>query len=405
MAANPWSCPAMPARSAILSLCLASLLAGCATMPTPRNLAGAQYQAEQRLADGRAAPCQLPAVPAETAGLTPVASAALASGPALIGPGDRLKLVVSGDSETLTGQHVVGANGRLVIPGVVDVAVAGRPLAEVAASLRAALIERAVVRDIPGNVVLAQVEQAGVQVSVEGAVFEPGLVRAGERSAEAQSVTISNAASGDFNTGRSLATALRLAGGIRPDAAADAVYLLRGGQYTRIDLTPAFTGGVPADPQLAAGDRIIVPSTGCFNPLLVRPSSVTAPGIRVFMSNLSRPASHNAASAIGKESTSLPYGTRLIEGLVSANCVGGSAMNAARQAVLISRNPVNRRAIVIARSIEGLVRHADRDDHNPWLMPGDAIACYDSGAMAVADAIGVIGNALVPAALINGLAQ
>jgi protein involved in polysaccharide export with SLBB domain len=395
----------MSARSATITLCLASLLAGCATMETPTNLARSQYQVEQQLAGDRAPRCTAPAAPAQVAGLTAVASVVLADTPALIGPGDRLKLVVSGDTETLTGQHVVNANGRLVVPGVVDLAVSGRTLNAATAALRAVLVERGLVRDIAGNVVLAQVEQAGVQVSVEGAVFEPGLVRAGERTAEAQSVTISNAASGDFNTGRSLATALRLAGGIRPDAAADGVYLVRGGQFSRIDLTPAFTGGVPADPQLAAGDRIIVPSTGCFNPLLVRPSSVTAPGIRVYMSNLSRPASHNSAAAIGKDSTSLPYGTRLIEGLVAANCVGGSAMNAARQAVLISRNPVNRRSVVIARSVEALVRNADRDDANPWLMPGDGIACYDSGAMTVADAIGVVGNALVPVALIRGLTK
>lgn len=386
-------------------MCLASLLAGCATMETPTNLAHSQYQVEQQLAGDRAPRCAAPEAPALISGLAAVASEALADTPALIGPGDRLKLVVSGDTETLSGQHVITANGRLVVPGVIDLPVAGRTLAATTAALRAVLVERGLVRDIPGNVVLAQVEQAGVQVSVEGAVFEPGLVRAGERTAEAQSVTITNAASGDFNTGRSLATALRLAGGIRPDAAADGVYLVRGGQYTRIDLIPAFTGGVPADPQLAAGDRIIVPSTGCFNPLLVRPSSVTAPGIRVYMSNLSRPASHNSAAAIGKDSTSLPYGTRLVEGLLSANCVGGSAMNAARQAVLISRNPVNRQSVVIARSVEALVRNANRDDYNPWLMPGDGIACYDSGAMTVADAIGVVGNALVPVALVRGLTK
>jgi protein involved in polysaccharide export with SLBB domain len=396
--------PCLP-LSAIITMCLASLLAGCATMETPTNLAHSQYQVEQQLAGDRAPRCAAPEAPALISGLAAVASEALADTPALIGPGDRLKLVVSGDTETLSGQHVITANGRLVVPGVIDLPVAGRTLAATTAALRAVLVERGLVRDIPGNVVLAQVEQAGVQVSVEGAVFEPGLVRAGERTAEAQSVTITNAASGDFNTGRSLATALRLAGGIRPDAAADGVYLVRGGQYTRIDLIPAFTGGVPADPQLAAGDRIIVPSTGCFNPLLVRPSSVTAPGIRVYMSNLSRPASHNSAAAIGKDSTSLPYGTRLVEGLLSANCVGGSAMNAARQAVLISRNPVNRQSVVIARSVEALVRNANRDDYNPWLMPGDGIACYDSGAMTVADAIGVVGNALVPVALVRGLTK
>jgi hypothetical protein len=129
---------------------------------------------------------------------------------------------------------------------------------------------------------------------------------------------------------------------------------------------------MPADPQLTAGDRVIVGSAGCFQPRMVRPTSVTAPGIRVFMSNLTRPANHNAGSAIGRDSTSLPYGTRFLQGLVAANCVGGSILNAQRHAILISRNPMNGRTVVIQRSIEQLVRNANRDDLDPWLMPGDS---------------------------------
>jgi hypothetical protein len=78
-------------------------------------------------------------------------------------------------------------------------------------------------------------------------------------------------------------------------------------------------------------------------------------------------------------------------------------MNAGRKAVLISRNPVNGKSVVISRSIEGLVRGADRDELNPFLMPGDAIACYDSDSMTFVDAVGVVGNLLRPAVLINGI--
>ena len=70
---------------------------------------------------------------------------------------------------------------------------------------------------------------------------------------------------------------------------------------------------------------------------------------------------------------------------------------------MISRNPLNGHSVVIARSIEAMVRHADRDDVDPYLMPGDAIACYDSGAMTVVDAASVLGNLLGPAVLIKGL--
>jgi polysaccharide biosynthesis/export protein len=372
-------------------------------MPRPRNLPGAEYQAEQAIRGNVSTGCLVPRVPDSVTELIRVDPSVLSRAPDLLGPGDRLHLTVSGDTDVLTGTYIIGANGRLVIHGIADVPAAGLLREDVEQALRREFIARRLVRDIANNVQLAQIEAAGVQVSVEGAVFEPGLVRAGERSVDARTATVDHPASGDFNSGRSLATALRAAGGIRPDAAAEAVYLIRGGHFAVIDVTPAFTGGVPADPQLAAGDRIVVPTNGCFHADYARPSSVTAPGVRIYLSNLSRPAASNASSAIGKDSTSFPYGTRMIQGLISANCVGGSAMNAARTAVLISRNPLNGRSVVVARSVEGLVRGADRDDLNPLLMPGDAIACYDSGAMTLVDAVGVIGNFLGPAVLINGL--
>lgn len=131
---------------------------------------------------------------------------------------------------------------------------------------------------------------------------------------------------------------------------------------------------------------------------LARPSRITPPGIRVYLSNLTRPASSNASSAIGDHSTKLPYGTRLLQGLVSANCVGGiQATNAQRWAVLISRNPSTGESEVIARSIEDLVRRADRDDFNPVLLPDDAIACYDSHITNVRDIIAMVAEAAGPA--------
>lgn len=388
---------------ALLASC--ALVAGCAQMPTPRNAPLAQYQSEQRLDDGRVSQCASPETPAAVAGMTRIAPEELVATPDLLGPGDRLQLTISGDKDVLTGSYVIGANGRVVLEGVVELEAAGRARQSVEAELRNALIAKGLIRNIAGNVQLKLAEAFAVQVSVSGAVFEPGLVRAGERAPDARATTVGNPASGDFNVGRSLATALRAAGGIRPDAAANTVYLLRGGVYAIVDVTPAFTGGVPADPQLASGDRIVVPSAGCFQEQFVRPSSVTSPGVRVYLSNLSRPAASNAASAIGRDSTSFPYGVRMLQGLVSANCVGGSAMNAGRRAVLISRNPTNGQSVVISRDIERLVRQADRDAMNPYLMPGDAIACYDSTAMTFVDAVAVVGSLLGPVALANGINQ
>ena len=400
----------MHARAGLTVLAMAGIaLSGCATMPIPRNQAGAAYQPAERVADPRLTQtCAYPQAPAAIAGMTPVSAESLVSAPDVLGAGDRLHLLISGDKDVLTHDYVIGANGLLVIPGSVALPAAGRSRDAVEADLRRLLIADGLVRDVAGNVRLSIVEAAAVQVSVEGAVFQPGIAMVGDRANETHNTTVVNAASGDFNNARNLTTALQNAGGIRPDAALATVYLLRGNTYAQIDLRPALGdaaggSGLPVNPQVARGDRIVVPSLGCFQPELVRPSPVTAPGVRVFMSNLSRPAASNGASAIGRDSTSLPYGTRLLQGLVAANCVGGSNLNAQRSAVLISRNPITGRSVVISREIETLVRDADRDDNDPYLMPGDALACYDSRAMTLVDAISLAGSALTPVALYKSL--
>jgi polysaccharide biosynthesis/export protein len=404
------SCTTGSARTiAMLTLALTS---GCATMPQPRNLAGAQYQPTQRVqASDVPNRCKTPALPAALGTLLAEPAEALAAFPDILGPGDRLRLDISGDKDVLSHDYVIAANGSLTINGIVAISAAGRSSAAVAGDVRERLVAAGLIRDIANNLRLVPTERAGVAVSVEGAVFEPGVIIAGDRANEARATTVANPALGDFNNGRSLATAIRAAGGLRPDAALGAIYLVRGDRYARIDLSPVLggvegsdgSGGLPVDPQLARGDRIIIPSADCFQPRLVRPSPVTAPGIRVYMSNLSRPAASNASSAIGRDSTSLPYGTRFLQGLISANCVGGSAMNAGRSAVLISRNPLNGHSVVIARKVEALVRDAGRDEVDPYLMPGDAIACYDSTAMSIVDALGVAGNLLGPAVLAKSL--
>ena len=122
-----------------------------------------------------------------------------------------------------------------------------------------------------------------------------------------------------------------------------------------------------------------------------------------------RRAPANATSAIGEYSTKLPYGTRFLQGLVSANCVGGiQATNARRWGVLISRNPITGESEVVARSIEDMVRRADRDDFNPVLLPNDAIACYDSHVTNVRDVIATVSEAFSPvvsAAIFGGVVR
>jgi len=150
-----------------------------------------------------------------------------------------------------------------------------------------------------------------------------------------------------------------------------------------------------------SGDRIRVPGSGRFDRNLLAPSAITPPGIRVFLSNLSVPATGNAASAIGKNATSLPYGSRLLTAGVSANCVGGTqTTNAGRYLVLVRTDPLRGQEEVIERTLRDLLETPHRDEVNPFLMPNDSVACYDSGVTNLRDIARTLGDLLLPLSLL-----
>jgi hypothetical protein len=144
-----------------------------------------------------------------------------------------------------------------------------------------------------------------------------------------------------------------------------------------------------------------VRGTGRFDPGLVAPSAITPPGIRVFLSNLTVPATGNAISAVGKEASSLPYGSRLLTAAVSANCVGGvNATSASRHVVLVRTDPVSGREQALERPIHELLQAPHRDDLNPYVMPNDGVACYDSGVTNLRDIARTIAEILLPISLL-----
>lgn len=367
----------------------ASLLGGCVVGPRPANLAGTAWmpQQQQRAEDGAPtcmhAPTALPALPAATL-QAPIGL--------LLAPGDRLRLDVIGDAQRISGTYVIGDDGHVQVNGIGSVSATGLTLDELEQRLRAELVAQDIVQPLRNAVRLSLLESGGVSVAVSGAVFAPGTIRAGARSPEDRVGQREGVAHGDANVGRTVTTALRAAGGVRPDADLGQIGLVRHDRLMVLDLRASHDGTSVGDVLLAPGDQLIVPSTGCFDAQLVRPSLVTQPGIRVYMSNLTRPGNNNAGSGVGIDSTSLPYGTRFLQGLVSMNCVGGSAMNAGRRAVLISRNPMSGDSVVIERDVEDLVRSAQRDRIDPYLMPGDSLVCYESRLMNLSDAISMVSN-------------
>jgi hypothetical protein len=118
------------------------------------------------------------------------------------------------------------------------------------------------------------------------------------------------------------------------------------------------------------------------------------------MSNLIDSAFNNSSAAVGRYSTNIPYGTRLLQAAVSANCVGGKEWtNAPRKVILASVNPITQKTQVVERSVEQLMRHSDRDDMNPYVMPNDAIACYDSNVTNLRDIARSMADILSPFSL------
>ncbi|MFK4003475.1 polysaccharide biosynthesis/export family protein [Qipengyuania sp. NPDC077563] len=400
-------------------LALAFLASACVSGPAPSNHRASLYAPHQTAGSrtghpegawiastptGRGAPTCEWAVPRELETYQRANVGEFASQTPPLAPGDRLSIRVLGDRDGLTGTYVVDSDGSVRLRGVPPTRAGGGSLLDLETALRARLLEAGVIKPLRNAVTISLVESAGVSVAVAGAVFDAKAVRAGERTPESRIGLKEGDVSGDANVSRSVSAAIRAAGGVRPDADVQRIYLVRDGAYVELDLSGLVHGWGAQDISVTSGDRIIVPSRRCFDEKLMRPTPLTPPGIRVYMSNLTRSANNNAGAAIGQVTTSLPYGTRLLQAMVAANCVGGSYMQSDRRAVLISRNPINGRSVVVERDIEKLVREADRDNYDPFLMPGDAIACYDSRWTNLTEAIGVVSqgvSTVTPALLLE----
>ena len=294
-----------------------------------------------------------------------------------LSPGDMLDIKIE-NGDGFSGNYVLNPDGSVQLPLLLPIAASGITAQQLAEKIEISLIRAELFRPTTARVSVQVKHWAPVNITVGGAVFQPGRVTINENRQESI-VSERLSAVGDYAARRSIVEALRAASGVRPDAKVNQVILIRQGWQIELDVSGIINGLPSQDVALVDGDQIIVPTTGCFQPALVRPSQITPKGFRVFMSNLTNSANDNASAAIGRYSTSLPYGTTLLQASISANCVGGTQLtNAPRKVVLASKNPITGEMQVIERSVEQLMRHALREDINPMLMPNDALACYDS---------------------------
>jgi len=381
-----------------LSVLALVVSAACAPMREPENLGsvgtGGGYQAHYRSADEdildqrntrsmalNAERC----APSGTQNLT--LDAALES--ERLSRGDLVEVLVQND-DVFSGHYEVSRDGGLRLPYLGSVPSSNRDLQELERELAERLAKEGYYRR-PPQVSLRIKDFAPAKVHVGGAVFEPGSFEVGRTSGEDRD-RLRQEARGASTEGRNLSLALQVAGGVRPDADLSAALLHRDGMQYRLNLQPAIEGRAFDDVMLLAGDEIEIPSRGCFQEALMAPSPITAPGVRIFISNLTKPANANGPSANGKETRELRYGSRFMQAVVGMNCVGGAAItNADRYAVLFTRNPVTDQSIVIERQIEDLLRRPDRDDLDPFILPGDSIACYDSAFTNLAEVAKIVG--------------
>jgi polysaccharide export outer membrane protein len=312
-----------------------------------------------------------------------------------LSPGDMIEIMME-YGEGFNGSYVLDNLGLLTLPILEPIHASGMSPRELSQRIEMALIKANIFRPVTATVHVKVLHLAAIEVPVTGAVFQPGRILINNKRANNE-MDQRVVAAGDYTHRRLLSEAIRGAHGARPDAKLDQVILIRQGWQIEVDLTGILSGLPVKDYPLIDGDQVIVPSTGCFQPHLVRPSQITPKGFRVFMSNLIDSAQNNSSAAVGRYATNLPYGTKLLQAAVSANCVGGKEWtNASRKVMLASIHPITNQTQVIERSVEQLMRQANRDDINPYVMPNDAIACYDSDITNMRDVARTIVDVLTP---------
>lgn len=314
----------------------------------------------------------------------------------LFSRGDWLRLQIQSMPE-FDGVYQINTQGELELPFGGTIYAANSNRAALIKQVQKTLFESGWFTRDDTFVGLSLVRAASIDVSVTGAVFNQGRTTINGAPASKQEDSIQQQA-GAHAVNRDLVAALAAAGGVRPDANLNNIIIKRKGEYYSVDIQQLVNGvGYGSTPSLVHGDEIYVDSNGVENTALIRPTQVTPPGMRVLMSNLTAPALSNSIAAVGADSTRLPYGASLLDAALSANCVGGTHQaNASRSILLITRHYGSKQQIVIRRSINQLLATSSDYSVNPYLMPNDGVACYDSKFTNIRDVARGIGELFGP---------
>lgn len=297
-----------------------------------------------------------------------------------LSPGDKIKILVRGEGgEIFNGDYEVNLYGNIELPYLDSISVGGLDSNEVKQKLRAIFLEKQFFKPELLEISVQVLSFGAIQVSVSGDVFEPGriVINDSENNAPISSDDIP----GDNPLDRYLTQALKSVGGVKPTADLTKIEIFRQGKlYKIVDISGVLSGNLFEDVPLIDEDQIIVPSTKVFQTNLVRPSPITPEEIPLYVANLSEPSGGRALEGASRISeTRFDYGTRLAQILISAQCLGGDFIQRNRYALLVRTNPVTKEVTTLNQLVEDIVTNPNlQEEINPFLMPNDGVACYDS---------------------------
>ena len=356
---------------------------------------------------GEPAP-QRPVAPLNRTRPTAVAPAPIGSQDIPLSPGDRLRITIPGiGGEEFSGEYEVNFNGDLEIPFLDPLSVLGKTATQVRALLRSQLLSEQLFLEQQLRVSVQVLDYAPIQISVNGAVFEPGRILLSRETAllsdaEGQVIELP----GDYPLERYLTSALKASGGVRPTADVSRVQIARRGfPLTEVNLAGIFSGESVIDYPLVSGDEIVI-NPGEFDRDLVRPSQITPDSVDLYVSNVTQPGGGSVLSGTDNINVaSFEYGTNLAQALVSARCVGGTrTTNANRRALLIKTDDETGGLVTSEYSVTDLVSSSTQSlEENPFLMPDDAIACYDSRNTNIRGILGTVVDFINPLNLLINL--
>ena len=328
-----------------------------------------------------------------------------------LSPGDLLNLQIPGiGGEEFTGQYVVNFSGNLEIPLIDPLPVLGLSPTQVQERLTEVLVQRGYFRPGMVNASIQVLDYSPIQIAVAGEVFEPGRILLSNTVKEDGTGLVvpedtNTDTPGDYPLERYLTSALKSIGGVKPTADVTKVQVIRGTESTVVDLSGLFLGATVNDFPLVSGDQIIIPDAGVFQEILVQPSQITPDSVELYVSNVTEGSNNNLDRNRGINAASFKYGTNLAQALVAAQCVGGTpSTNANRRAVLIQTDKRSGSLKTSEYEVNDLVSSETKSRaENPFLMPEDAIACYDSRNTNIRGILGTVTDFINPLNLLFNL--